>query len=328
MSHAASRAIALAIGLATIAAMLAGCGTPATAGQARADGQTRAVVRIGYQKGGTLPLLKAQGGLEKRLAASGATVEWTEFPAGPPLLEALNTGSVDLGSTGQTPPIFAQAAGTSLVYVASTPGSSTGQALLVPRDSPIKAVSDLKGKKVAFAKGSSAHYFIIRVLQEAGLEYKDIQPVFLNPPDARPAFDGGSVDAWVIWEPYLTIALKATGARVLHDGTSLSPSRGYYLASRSFVEQHPDLLKAALEEIQKVEVWSADRPKEVAQALAAVIGVDATILEEVTRKQHYGLAPIDDATVAEQQSIADTFFGLGLIPRQIAIRDVVWKWEK
>lgn len=318
----------LVLAMVLILAVLAGCGRDAAGSPAQPSGaQDRAVLRIGYQKGGSLPILKGQGTLEKRLNELGVTVEWTEFAAGPPLLEALNTGSVDLGSTGQTPPIFAQAAGTPLVYIAAIAATPNGQALLVPKDSPIKAVSELKGKKVAFAKGSSAHFFTINVLQEAGLQYSDIEPVFLTPPDARAAFDGGSVDAWVIWDPYLTIARKATEARVLHDGSSLTPTHSYYLAARSFTEQHPDILDVALEEIQKVEKWSGENPQEVAKILAPVIGVDASILEEVARRQNFGIEPVSDALVAEQQSIADTFFNLGLIPKQITISEAVWRWE-
>jgi sulfonate transport system substrate-binding protein len=315
----------LAVGLLLILSVLAACGQSATGAPGPAS---KTVLRVGYQKGGSLPILKGQGTLEKRLNEQGVTVEWIEFAAGPPLLEALNTGSVDLGSTGQTPPIFAQAAGTPLVYVAAIAATPNGQALIVPKDSPISSVADLKGKKVAFAKGSSANLFIINVLEEAGLEYKDIEPVFLTPPDARAAFDGGSVDAWVIWDPYLTIARKATDARVLHDGTSLTPTHSYYLAARTFAEQHPDILGVALEEVQKVEKWSAEHPKEVAETLAPVIGVDVAILEEVARRQSFGIEPISDALVTEQQGIADTFFKLGLIPKQISIRDAVWRWEE
>ena len=315
----------LAVGLLLILSGLAACGQAATGAPGQAS---KAVLRVGYQKGGSLPILKGKGTLEKRLNEQGVTVEWIEFAAGPPLLEALNTGSVDLGSTGQTPPIFAQAAGTPLVYIAAIAATPGGQALIVPRDSPISSVADLKGKKVAFAKGSSANLFIINVLQEAGLEYTDIEPVFLTPPDARAAFDGGSVDAWVIWDPYLTIARKATDARVLHDGATLTPTHSYYLAARTFAEQHPDILGVALEEIQTVEKWSAEHPKEVAETLAPVIGVDVAILEEVARRQSFGIEPISDALVAEQQSIADTFFNLGLIPKQITISDAVWRWEE
>ena len=125
-------------------------------------------LRIGYQKYGTLVLLKAKGTLEKRLAADGVQVQWTEFPGGPQLLEGLNVGSIDFGVTGETPPVFAQAAGADLLYVAYEPPAPTSEAILVPKDSPIKSVAELKGKKVALNKGSNVHYLLVRALDCIG----------------------------------------------------------------------------------------------------------------------------------------------------------------
>lgn len=136
--------------------------------QVRPAGAAEKVVRIGYQKYGTLVLLKGKGLLEKKLKSIDYTVEWTEFPGGPQLLEALNAGAVDFGSTGETPPIFAQAANAPLVYIAHEPPAPRGEAILVAKDSPIKAVADLKGKKVAFNKGSNVHYLLVKALEEAG----------------------------------------------------------------------------------------------------------------------------------------------------------------
>jgi sulfonate transport system substrate-binding protein len=151
------------------------------------------VVRIGYQKYGTLVLLKARGSLEKRLAPLHVEVKWTEFPAGPQLLEGLNVGSIDFGIAGEAPPIFAQAAGADLVYVGNEPPASAGEAILVPRDSPIKTVAELKGKKVALNKGSNVHFLLVKMLERAGVNYKDIDTIFLTPADARAAFERGCV---------------------------------------------------------------------------------------------------------------------------------------
>src|SRR4051794_8808424 len=146
------------------------------------------VIRIGYQKYGTLILLKAKGSLEAKLKPLGYRVAWAEFPAGPPLLEALNAGAIDFGSVGETPPIFAQAAtGARLTYVAHEPPAPRGEAILVPKDSPIRTVADLKGKKVALNKGSNVHYLLVRALEQAGVGYNEIQPVFLPPARAPPS---------------------------------------------------------------------------------------------------------------------------------------------
>jgi sulfonate transport system substrate-binding protein len=164
------------------------------------------VVRIGFQKYGKLVLLKSKGFLEEKLKPLGYTGVWTEFPSGPPLLEAINAGAIDFGNTGEAPPIFAQAAGAPLLYVAYEPPAPRGEAILVPKDSPLKSVAELKGRKVAFNKGSNVHYLLVKALENAGLKYSDVQPVFLAPADARAAFERGSVDAWAIWDPFQAAA--------------------------------------------------------------------------------------------------------------------------
>ena len=173
-----------------------------------------ATLRIGYQKGSiALVLAKEHGLLEKRFPQT--EVKWIEFPAGPQMLEALNVGALDVGSTGDIPPLFAQAAGADLVYIGAEPPKPTAETILVRNDSPLHSVADLKGKKVAFQKGSSAHNLILRALNKAGLRYQDIQPVYLPPADARAAFEQGSVDAWAIWEPYSSLALSQSPTHVL-----------------------------------------------------------------------------------------------------------------
>src|SRR5213592_3777714 len=192
------------------------------------------VLRIGFQKYGKLVLLKSKGTLEDKLKAAGYKVVWTEFPSGPPLLEAVNVGAIDFGNTGEAPPIFAQAAGAPIQYVAYEPPAPKGEAILVPKDSPLKSVADLKGKKIALNKGSNVHYLLVKALQRSGVKYTDVQTVFLPPADARAAFERGAVDAWVIWDPFLAAAEKQLGARVLADGKGLVSNHQFYLASRGY----------------------------------------------------------------------------------------------
>src|ERR1700709_201908 len=169
-------------------------------------------VRIGFQKYGKLVLLKGKGSLEEKLAPLGYKVAWTEFPSGPPLLEALNVGAIDFGNTGEAPPIFAQAAGAPIRYVAYEPPAPKGEAILVPKDSKLASVADLRGKKVALNKGSNVHYLLVKALEKAGLKYTDIEPVFLAPADARAAFERGAVDAWGILGPHQAFAGVCAGA--------------------------------------------------------------------------------------------------------------------
>lgn len=284
------------------------------------------VVHIGYQKAATILFaLKAKKDLENALAGSGTSVVWNEFPAGPPLLEAINSGSVDFGYTGEAPPVFAQAAGTPLLYVAYDPLSTKAEAIIVHKDSPIKSVADLKGKKVAFAKGSNTNYLVVKALEKAGLKYTDITPVFLTPADGRAAFEGKNVDAWAVWDPYLAVAEKALGARILTDATGIAPNRGYYLAAKSFVENNPDALKIVLEEVKKTSEWAKGNPTEVAQLLAPVLGIDAAILELSEKRRDYGVLPLTDDVITKQQEVADTFYKIQLIPKQVNVKDIVWQ---
>ncbi|MBW7475448.1 sulfonate ABC transporter substrate-binding protein [Paenibacillus oenotherae] len=280
-------------------------------------------LRFGYQKYGTVNILKAQGHLDKRLEAEGYKVTWTEFPGGPQLLEALNVGSIDVGHTGEAPPIFAQAAGAPLIYLGHEPASPGSEGILVPKDSKIATVADLKGKKVALNKGSNVHYLLVKALEQAGVAYEDIETVFLKPGDARVAFDNGSVDAWVIWDPFLAAAQTATGAKLLIDGKDLVANHEFYLASRSFVEGNKAIIDSVLDELNKVDVWAKENQKEVAALLSPQLNIDVPALELASGRRDYGLLPIDESIIEAQQQIADTFFKLGLIPNEIKVKDAV-----
>ncbi|WP_377295208.1 sulfonate ABC transporter substrate-binding protein [Rhizobium sp. SG2393] len=283
------------------------------------------VVRIGFQKYGTLVLLKGKGLLEKKLAAIGYTVQWTEFPAGPQLLEGLNVGAVDFGSTGETPPIFAQAAGAPLVYVAHEPPAPRGEAILVPKDSPIKTVADLKGKTVALNKGSNVHYLLVKALEEAGLAYTDIKVSFLPPADGRAAFERGAVDAWVIWDPFQAAAEVAIEARELRNGEGIVPNHQFYLGARPFVEAHSKAVDVVIEAIAEIDEWTKANTAAAAAELSPSVGIPEPVLVRALDRQSYGVKTLDAAVVTQQQAIADTFFSLGLIPKKLTIADAVWK---
>jgi sulfonate transport system substrate-binding protein len=279
------------------------------------------LLRIGYQKYGTLVLLKARGTLEKRLAPLHVEVQWTEFPAGPQLLEGLNVGSIDFGTVGEAPPIFAQAAGADLVYVGNEPAASAAEAIVVPRNSPIRTVAELKGKKVALNRGSNVHFLLVKLLERAGVNYNDIDAIFLTPADARAAFERGSVDAWAIWEPFLAAAQTQTGARILADGNGVVSNHQFFLASRPYARKRADVVAIVLEEVAAVDGWAKANLKKAAAALQPQIGLDQATLELALSRGGYGVVPVSDAVLAEQQRIADAFYDLKLIPKHINVRD-------
>jgi sulfonate transport system substrate-binding protein len=292
--------------------------------QVQAFSTHESVLRIGYQKYGTLVLLKAKGTLEKRLAAQGVEVQWTEFPGGPQLLEGLNVGSIDFGVTGETPPVFAQAAGADLLYVAYEPPAPHSEAILVPKDSPIKSVAELKGKKVVLNKGSNVHYLLVRALEDAGLKYTDIQTVFLPPADARAAFERGSVDAWVIWDPYQAAAEQQLQARTLRDGKGLVDNHQFYLATQPYAQKNPEVIKALVQEVRAIGEWSKAHPQDVTNQVSPLLGLPADITLTSVKRQGYGALFLTPEVVAAQQKIADSFYQLKLIPKPLSIKDVIW----
>ncbi|MGA4553754.1 sulfonate ABC transporter substrate-binding protein [Methylorubrum aminovorans] len=295
------------------------------AAHAQESRQTERVVRVGYQKYGTLVLLKGRGTLEPKLKALGYRVLWSEFPSGPPLMEALNAGAVDFGSAGETPPIFAQAASDALTYVAHEPAAPKGEAILVPKASPIRSVADLRGKKVALNKGSNVHYLLVRAIEAAGLTLADITPIYLAPADARAAFERGAVDAWVIWDPYFAAAEAGGNARVLADGTGLVPNHQFYLSSKSFAAENGAALDAIVAAVAEVDAWAKDNTDAVAKELSPSVGIPAPILAVALRRQTYGIRPLDEGVTREQQRIADTFHGLKLVPKTVDIAGAVRK---
>jgi sulfonate transport system substrate-binding protein len=279
------------------------------------------VIRIGYQKYGTLVLLKARGSLEKKLAPMHVEVQWTEFPAGPQLLEGLNVGSIDFGTVGEAPPIFAQAAGADLIYVGNEPPASAGEAIVVPKNSPISSLAELKGKKIALNKGSNVHYLLVKLLEKAGIKYSEIDPIYLTPADARAAFERGSVDAWVIWEPFFAAVQKQTDARILADGQGVVSNHQFLVASRAYAQKRSDVVSIVLNEVAAVDDWAKSHIKEAAAALQPQIGLDVPTLELALSRGGYGVKPVTDAVMEEQQNIADAFYNLRLIPKHINVRD-------
>jgi sulfonate transport system substrate-binding protein len=306
----------IAVAVLSMSTVLAGVGV--------SYGQDK-VVRIGFQKYGKLVLLKSKGSLEPKLKTLGYSVTWTEFPSGPPLLEAINVGAVDFGNTGESPPIFAQAAGAPIRYVAYEPPAPTGEAILIPKDSPLKSVADLRGKKVALNKGANVHYLLVKALEKAGVKYSDITAVFLAPADARAAFERGSVDAWAIWDPFQAAAEAATQAKTLADGTDTVANHQFYLSSQKFLESDPSILDAILAGLREVDEWAKTDIHAVAEQLSPSVGLPVSVLEVALKRQAYGIKPIDAQVIAEQQKLADTFLALGLIPKAITVSEVARK---
>jgi sulfonate transport system substrate-binding protein len=282
-----------------------------------------AEIRIGYQKNGILVVARQQAVLEKRFAASGIAISWVDFASGPPMLEAMNAGSIDFGQVGDTPPIFAQAAGAKIVYVAGQP-ITNGQGILVKPDGAIRGLADLKGKRVGFTKGSSAHNVVVMALEKAGLQYSDITPVYLSPPDGAAAFASDSIDAWAVWDPYFAIGEVKGGGQVLVKASDIGKTNSFYIANRDFAAHAPQLVSLVIDVLAKTADWAEAHRDQVGQLLAQVTGVDLDIQTKAAQRSSFAIGKVTDDIVATQQAVADRFFRLGLIPRPIVVREAVW----
>lgn len=321
---------ALTIGAASVAMAMVGCtkqeSKPESENKTASTAEVQ-TINIGFQKYGTLPILKARGTLEQELAKQNIQVKWVEFPAGPQMLEGLNVGSVVFGEVGDAPPIFAQAANDNLVYVAHQPESSKAEALIVPKDSPIKTVADLKGKRVALNKGSNVHYLLLKVLEANGLSLQDIQVSYLTPSDARAAFERGAVDAWVIWDPFYAAAEHQIGARKLQDGEGLVTNYQFYMSDRKFAQQNTKVVDTIVAQVSATSDWVKANRAEAAKILEQPTGLSLDILNTSIGRIGLGVQPISADTIAKQQLIADAFYQQKLIPKQLKIDDAILKNE-
>jgi sulfonate transport system substrate-binding protein len=309
----------------------------AWSGSVFAQGGTTEVLRIGFQRSSTLTaVLKANGELEKALAPRGVRVTWHEFTSGLPLLEALNIGNIDFSAdVADTVPIFAQAANAKLIYVAEEAASPSAQAIVIPVDSSLKSLADLKGKKIAVTKGAGSHYLLLAALGSVGLNFKDISPAYLTPADGRAALVSGNVDAWVAWDPFLSsvqrqsgakdLGAKVPGAKVLADGTGVASYKRYYLASESYAKTKDDVLKIIYAQLTQTGQWVKSHPKEAAEGLAGLWGIDAATVELANSHRSYRVGAVTRAGLSEQQTIADAFLAEGVLPRRVDASDIrIW----
>lgn len=301
-----------------IAGLLAGQAMAAASPDAPAQ------IRIGYQKGSvSMVLAKSHQLLEKRFPHT--TIKWVEFPAGPQMLEALNVNSIDLGSTGDIPPIFAQAAGADLLYIGSEPPKPKAEVILVREESPLKTVADLKGHKVAFQKGSSSHNLLLRALKEAGLSFNDIQPAFLTPADARAAFQQGDVDAWAIWDPYYSAALQQGGVRVLKNGDTLNLTGSFYLATRPFTEKNGAFLQQVLDTFSQADALTRSQREQSVDLLAQAMGLPKAVISTYfDHRPPTAITLVSDKTAQAQQQTADLFYSNHLMPVKVDVSSRIW----
>ncbi|MFD7229907.1 ABC transporter substrate-binding protein [Streptomyces sp. NPDC059881] len=287
------------------------------------DGKGSLTLNVGDQKGGSEAVLRAAGELDDL----PYRIKWSTFTSGPPLLEAVNAKAVDVGSVGNTPPVFAAGSGSKISIVAATHGNSAGEAILVPKDSPLRTPADLKGKSVAVAQGSSAHYQLIASLRKAGLGPEDIKISLLQPADALAAFTSGRVDAWAVWDPYTSQVLRGGKSRVLTDGNGLVNGLGFQVAAPSALadKQKAAAIGDLIERLRRAQGWVFKHPEEWAKVWAKDTGLPYEVALDAVKRSYGTRVPVavDAAAIASEQQIADTFAELKLIPRRFDFADYV-----
>lgn len=304
--------------------------SPATESQSSTSEHVRATaelssLNIGYQKA-ALKLIVAKKNQFFEQQFPNLKIQWKEFPAGPQTLEALSVGAIDFGYTGDVPIIFSLAASKELKYLAYEDGAKQSHALLLPLNSPIKRLSDLKGKRIGLTKGSSAHYFLAQSLNKAGLAWSDIQAIWLTPADGRAALDKKAIDAWATWEPYVSATEMQGDAVNLFDSSQLDLTYSFYPAQTQFVQQHPQLALQVIQVLNQTDQWIQDHPEQAAQILAQSTGLGPDVAAAVLHKKPNPnpVALMTPSVLRAQQKIADTFYQLKLIPTQIQVDSAEW----
>ncbi|OQW93016.1 MAG: hypothetical protein BWK79_13400 [Beggiatoa sp. IS2] len=285
---------------------------------------TSKVLRIGYQSYGTLILVKGRGQLSNKLADLGVKVEWTKFETGINMSEAFSEKRLDFIVVGEVPPVFMQSAGIPLVYVGHEPPSPHSEALIIPKNSTITTLADLKGKKIAFAKGTNVHLLFFKILEKAGLTEEEVHIVYLLPDQGYKALENNTVDAWAIWDPFLAAAQQELGAKILIDGQGLILGYQFYLARRDYAEQNPQVINILLEEIRRIDVGVKKNLSMVAKFLASRIGLSPSVLEIALNRMNTDVQLMSTEAIIAQQQLADLFHQKGLI-KKISLQEAIWK---
>ncbi len=243
------------------------------------------------------------------------------------MLEALGAGAIDYGYTGDSPPIFAQAAHANLLYAGAISARGYGQAIVVPAASTIQDISGLTGKKVAVAKASSAHNLLVAALESVNLPWTAITPVHLAPPDAASAFVRGAIHAWSIWDPFFAIAELKQKAHALPLDRKVSAQNSFFLVNRDFAGKHSDVVATISGAVARATTWADQHRDQVASILAEASGVDLAAEQRSVERAEFTFGPLNNDVLAQQQTVADRFQRLGLIPAPIHVRDIVWPWK-
>lgn len=285
-------------------------------------------VRIGWLRApNDITTGRARGTLERALAARGAKVEWAgPFPAAAPALEALNAGSIDITAGSSTACIAALAANIPFVIFAYQKIAPSGEGILVKADGPIRSIEDLRGKNVAVNRGGTGEYLLMRALAKNGIEASTVKRVYLSPADSGAAFTQGHVDAWATWDPFIAIAQKSYGAKVLADGAAIGSDNAVTLmASRNFAEKKSALLKAVFDTVIADNAWARANKAEAGKIWTEAMGLPADLAPTIAANNAVPTRGVSDDDITQIAQIAEWYVSSKIVPRRPNISDGVVK---
>jgi sulfonate transport system substrate-binding protein len=276
-------------------------------------------LRVGDQKGNSQAVMEAAGVLKD----VPYTIEWKEFPAAAPLLEALGAGAIETGLVGDAPFTFAAAANVPVKAIAAIRQTQEGLAILVPKQSPVQTFDDLKGKKIATGRGSIGHQLVLAALESRQLSTSDVQIVFLAPSDAKVAYTQGSVDAWSTWEPYVSQEEVLFGSRRVITAEGLTPGLGFQVASPKAIEGKRAQLEDFLRRLTAARGWSLSNVNTYAETWGKLMSIPPSVPLNWLRRAKIQIVPIDDSVVIDEQKTIDLYFRSGLIKQRLDAVEIV-----
>lgn len=288
--------------------------------------ETNKTIKIGYQKGGTTLLLRQDEQLEQALKEKGYTIEWSEFNTASSVLEALHAGSIDFANAGDAPSVMALSRGMEFQFLLAEPSSPHREAILIPEDSPIASIKDLEGKKVAYNQASIAQYLLVKALETEGLTIEDVESVYLAPSDASIAFANGGVDAWVTWDPYMTVA-RESGNKILTTGEGIVPLRSFFVASNDIVEEEPEAVKVYSEHVKEISASIDEDPIEAANVLEEATDIESSVWKITLSEKTNALELLDQEAIDDLQRLSSDLLEIEMISTSVHIENHIWQPE-
>ncbi|KRN98894.1 aliphatic sulfonate ABC transporter substrate-binding protein [Companilactobacillus kimchiensis] len=288
------------------------------AGAATSDLKT---VTIGYQKGDPFDIAKERGEFVKKMKAKGYKIVWKEFQDGSSLMQAMKSGSIDYARTGDAPPVSALSTGTRLTYIAASSSKAKGSGILVKKSSSISSLKDLKGKKVAYTKGTSSQYMLAAALKKAGLSTSDITWVNMDQSSASVAFSKGKVDAWATWDPYTSQAELTQNAKLLTNGVGITNNRDYILSMQSYAKKNTEVSKYLVKYLEEDMEWANNNHSELITMMSKSLKVSKSVVKKMVERRTYSISAMNSTYVKEEQKIADLFYEENLIENKVTVSD-------